>query len=163
MTSELKSCPFCSFRAGTMPQTDVIRGRAYTNHVVRCMNNACCAQVMADTIGNARDIWNRRAPEPAGRDDGGWIDVRTDTPPEDVPVWCLTKGDGIFIGGYVYIDEGWVWTNCYTSIYHTLKDGAWKWEANDFEYDDEYEVIAWQHLPSPPNANLLRRLSLREG
>jgi hypothetical protein len=106
---------------------------------------------------------DRRAPEPAGREDGGWIDVRTDTPPEDVPVWCLTKGDGIFIGGYVYIDEGWVWTNCYTSIYHTLKDGEWKWEANDFEYDDEYEVIAWQHLPSPPNDNLLRRLSRREG
>ena len=83
----------------------------------------------------------------------GWIDVAKETPPEDVPVWCLTKGDGIFIGGYVYIDEGWVWTNAYNSIYHTLKDGEWKWEANDLEYDDEYEVIAWQALPSPPKGD----------
>ena len=59
-----------------------------------------------------------------------WISVKDDTPPEDVPVWCLTKGDRIFIGGYVYIDEGWGWTNCYTSIYHTLKDGKWVWKAN---------------------------------
>src|SRR5690242_4735200 len=27
-----------------------------------------------------------------------WISVETATPDEDVPVWCLTKGDGIFIG-----------------------------------------------------------------
>jgi hypothetical protein len=84
------------------------------------------------------------------RGQSGWISVKDATPDEDVPVWCLTKGDGIFIGGYVNIDEGWVWTNTYTSIYHTLKNGEWKWEANDFEYDDEYEVIAWMPLPSPP-------------
>lgn len=80
-----------------------------------------------------------------------WIDVKDRTPEEGVPVWCLDAVGGIFIGGYVY-EDGWLWGNCYFSVYHSLKDGKWIWCANDCEVDDDYQVLKWMELPAPPTA-----------
>lgn len=76
-----------------------------------------------------------------------WIRVTDQRPELDTPVWCLNEATGhIFIGGRVLEDDGWVWTNTYGHIYQNAEN---KWEANDFEFDDEYTVTHWQELPTP--------------
>lgn len=81
------------------------------------------------------------------RDEDVWISVKDRLPDENVPVWCCSDSLHPFIGGYVYVDnEGYAWTNCYRSFY--FHDG--KWKADDFEWDDQYDVTHWQPLPTPP-------------
>lgn len=83
----------------------------------------------------------------------GWISVKDRTPPEDTPVWCSISDGEPFVGGYCFVDgdeaSGWAWHTCENS--HFMNTNG-EWEADDFIWDDQYDVTHWQPLPTEPAA-----------
>lgn len=76
-----------------------------------------------------------------------WISVNERLPEFDIPVW-LACGDNLFIGSRCDDGDGWLWCNCYGSMYWDKTKG--KWASFDAEADD-YSPTHWMPLPEPPN------------
>lgn len=88
-----------------------------------------------------------------------WTLCTDSLPPLEQPVWCQLKSGQVMIGGrtdigYIDRDDGepcdgpcWGWCQCY----HVppFDSDRKSWDSGDMEYDDDYEVIAWQTLPVP--------------
>jgi hypothetical protein len=86
-----------------------------------------------------------KADQEAAKANGGWTLAADELPPIDVPVWCEHEGN-IWIGGRAVVEDGqWGWCNAYNTAWQK-KDGSWD---ADLEYDDDYKVTRWQHLPQP--------------
>ena len=81
-----------------------------------------------------------------------WVDAKKELPKfiegEDYSRNVLAVCNGaLFVMCLCYIpgDEGgFAWANCYGDIY------------GDWDFDDDYEVTHWQHLPSLPTLEVWR-------
>jgi hypothetical protein len=76
-----------------------------------------------------------------------WISIDERLPELDIPVW-LACGDNLFIGCRNDDGDGWLWCNCYGSMYWDKT----KWSSFDADADD-YLPTHWMPLPTPPNLN----------
>lgn len=75
----------------------------------------------------------------------GWLPI--ETAPDATPVWLVSEGGNIWIGERCWDGDGWMWGNCYLSIYQRADH---TWASSDCEVDDDYQPVKWIPLPPPP-------------
>lgn len=75
----------------------------------------------------------------------GWLPI--ETAPDETPVWLVSEGGNIWIGERCWDGDGWMWGNCYLSIYQRADH---TWASSDCEVDDDYQPVKWMPLPPPP-------------
>ena len=84
------------------------------------------------------------------KDTAMWKKVADELPPLDAPVF-LRLADGRCLPGvreHMPCCGGWVWSRLWTVPWWSEK--GQRWEPEDAEYDDEYEVTHWHPFPDPP-------------
>jgi hypothetical protein len=74
----------------------------------------------------------------------GWRPI--ETAPKETPVWLVSKDGSIWIGEHCYEGDGWLWGNCYMSVYQRADDS---WGRSDCNVDDDYQPTHWMPLPAP--------------
>lgn len=95
---------------------------------------------------DAHQIWGEMQSELSTlREAGRWIPVRERLPPIDTPVLVQCKHYPEHITCAMRYDEGdgWIWGQL-TGYNATIN------RPDSYEFDDEYEYLAWMPIPKPP-------------
>ncbi len=111
-----------------------------------------CAESMLHTV---IALWEARGRQSGSSDNlvpcsqaeppEGWLPI--ETAPDETPVWLVSEGGNIWIGERCWDGDGWMWGNCYLSIYQRADH---TWASSDCEVDDDYQPVKWMPLPPPP-------------